>query len=70
MDSLDSIWVSSTDTHLDCLSNSVDSLQNGLSLLKYKTDLSSSIVETSNDSISNQLSAAGYPLASIDLRRA
>ena len=65
MNSLDSLWVSSTDAQLDCLSNSVDSLQNGLSVLQYKTDLLSSILETSNDSISNQLSAAGYLLALI-----
>lgn len=63
MNSLDSLWVSSTDAQLDCLSNSVDSLQNGLSVLQYKTDLLSSILETSNDSISNQLSAASYLLA-------
>lgn len=60
---IDSIWVSTAERQLLDLHNSVDSLQFQLLSLQTKSDLLSGIIETSNDSIANQLSAANNLLA-------
>lgn len=58
MSNLDSLWVLSTDNQLSDLSRAVDSMQYQLTMLQTKTDLVTGIIETSNDSIANQLSSA------------
>lgn len=63
MQAIDSTWMEVTMIQIDDIRNSVDSLQCNLSSLQGKTDLLYSIVGTSNESISNQLTAAGILLA-------
>lgn len=61
----DSLWVSTTEAQLNCISGSVDTLQCRLNTLQVKTEMLSSIISTSNDSIGNQLAATGILLAII-----
>lgn len=58
MSNLDSLWILSTDNQFSELSRAVDSVQYQLTMLQTKTDLVTGIIETSNDSIANQLSSA------------
>lgn len=62
---IDSIWVSTTDIRLSDLNSAVDSLQCQLNTLQAKNDYLTGIIETANDSVANQLSAASYLLAII-----
>ena len=62
---IDSLWVSSIESQLMGMQNTIDSLQSELTTLQTKTDLLTGIIETSNDSIANQLSAANNLLAFI-----
>lgn len=61
----DSIWMNATECQLNTVSCSIDSLQMKLNAIQYKTDMLSAIIETSNDSIGNQLSAATFWLEAI-----
>lgn len=61
----DSIWVKALEEHTESIQSNVDSLQAKLDALQAKTDLLYSVVETANDGVSNQLSAANYFLALI-----
>lgn len=63
MNAIDSTWVNNTELQLNHFEKNIDSLQNRLDLLQTKTDMLMGIIGTSNDSVSNQLSAAGYILA-------
>lgn len=65
MSKIDSIWVSSTDIKLSDLNSAVDSLQCQLNTLQAKNDYLMGVIETANDSVANQLSAASYLLAII-----
>ena len=65
MNAIDSIWVSSTEGKLSDLSSTVDSLKCQLNTLQANNDYLSGIMETANDSVANQLSAASYLLAII-----
>ena len=65
MNVLDSIFVSTTDSSLTSFSNAIDSLESQLSSLQTKTDILTGIIETSNDSIANQLSATNIVLAAV-----
>lgn len=60
---IDSVWVCSTESQLSNVQNSIDSLQCQYASLRVKSDVLTSIVETSNGSMSNQLTAANYLLA-------
>jgi len=62
---IDTLWVSSTESQLSGMQNTIDSLQSELTTLQAKTNMLVEIVETSNDCIANQLSAANYLLAFI-----
>lgn len=61
----DSLWAKALELHSDSLQNKVDSLQAQLDALQGKTDFLSNVIETANDGVSNQLSAANYFLALI-----
>ena len=65
MNNIDSLFICSTDSQLSDVSNTVDSLQCQLGLMQNRYDVLMGIIETSNDSISNQLSAASILLAVI-----
>ena len=65
MNAIDSTWVNNTELQLNHLEKSIDSLQNRLDLMQTKTDMLMDIIGTSNESVSNQLSAAGWILAII-----
>lgn len=65
MKAIDSIWISSTEGKLSDLSSTVDSLQCQLNILQAKNDYLTGIIETANDGVANQLSAASYLLAII-----
>lgn len=67
MSGLDSIWVATAESQLSGLTNKVDSLQTRLDQLQEKTDMLSGIIETSNDSIANQLAASNNLLALVGL---
>lgn len=62
---IDTLWVCSTESHLSGIQNTIDSLQCELTMLQAKTDMLTGIIETSNNSIANQLSAANILLAFI-----
>lgn len=62
---IDSLWVYSTESQLYGMQNTIDSLQSELTMFQTKTDMLTGIIETSNDSIANQLSAANNLLAFI-----
>lgn len=62
---IDTLWISSTECLLSGMQNTIDSLQSELTTLQAKTGIMAGIIETSNDSIANQLSAANYLLAFI-----
>lgn len=59
----DSIWAKALEVHADSLQNKVDLLQGKLDALQGKTEFLLNVVETSNDGVSNQLSAANNLLA-------
>lgn len=61
----DSIWVKTLEEHTDSLQRNVDTLQARLDALQAKIDLLYSVIETANDGVNNQLSAANYFLALI-----
>lgn len=63
MQAIDSTWVEATNIQIGVLRDGIDSLQSNLNSLQGTTDLLYSIVGTSNESISNQLTAAGILLA-------
>lgn len=65
MNNLDSLFICTTERQLSDVSNTVDSLQCQLGVMQDRYDVVMGIVETSNDSISNQLSAASILLAVI-----
>ncbi len=65
MNAIDSMWVSSTEGKLSDLSSTIDSLQCQLNTLQAKNDYLTGIIETANDGVANQLSAASYLLAII-----
>ena len=65
MNAIDSTWVNNTELQLNHLEKSIDSLQNRLDLMQTKTDMLMDIIGTSNESVSNQLSAVGWILAII-----
>ena len=65
MNKIDSIWASSTDIKLSDLNSAVDSLQCQLNTLQAKNDYLAGFIETANDSVANQLSAANFLLAII-----
>lgn len=67
MTSNDSIWMNALEAHTDSIQRNVDSLQVKFEALQAKTDLLYGIVETSNDSINNQLAAASWLLGLIAL---
>lgn len=62
---IDSIWITNTEYQLNNVSCEVDTLQYRLFAIQDKTDMLSAIIETSNESISNQLSAATFWLEAI-----
>lgn len=55
---VDSSWICATELQLNDVSGSIDTLQCKLNALEEKMVFMSNIIESSNDSISNQLSAA------------
>lgn len=59
----DSIWAKALELHSDSLQSKVNSLQAKFDSIQAKNDLLYSIVETANDGVNNQLSAANYLLA-------
>ncbi len=61
----DSTWVKALELHADSLQSRVDSLQGKLDVLQDKTNFLSNVIETSNDGVSNQLSATNNLLALI-----
>lgn len=63
MNTLDSLWIITNDGNMTELGDKVDSLQCQLNALSSKTDMLSGIIETSNSSIANQLSAANTMIA-------
>lgn len=65
MNNIDSLFICTTERQLSDVSNTADSLQCQLGLMQNRYDVLMGIVETSNDSISNQLSAASILLAVI-----
>jgi len=65
MTNIDSIFICSTENELSILANQIDSLQSQIWVLNTKSDLLMEIIGTSNDGISNQLSAASILLAII-----
>jgi len=62
---IDSLWVCSTENQLTGMQKAIDSLQSELKTLHTNTDMLTGIIETSNDSMANQLSAANNLLAFI-----
>lgn len=62
---IDSLWAISIESHLSGMQNTIDSLQSELTTLQTKTVFLTEIIQTSNDSIANQLSAANNLLAFI-----
>lgn len=58
----DSIWAKALEAHSDSLQSKVDLLQTKLDALEGKTEFFANVVETANDGVSNQLSAANYLL--------
>lgn len=58
MITIDSSWICSTDYHLSIVSSTIDTLQCNMNALQAKVNMLSGIIEASNDSVSNQLSAA------------
>lgn len=67
MTHVDSIWVGTLEGHIDSFTCCIDSLQAKLCVFQMKADLTYELMETSNDSISNQLSAASWLLGLIAL---
>ena len=65
MAKIDSLYISDLEEHISELNNIADSLQGQIETIRTKTDLLYDIVETSNDSIANQLSATNVLLALI-----
>lgn len=65
MTHVDTVWAKALELHSDSLQCKVDSLQAKLDVLQTKSDLLFSVIETANDGVSNQLSAANYFLALI-----
>ena len=63
----DSIWANTLEQHTDSLNSCIDSLHVKLDALQAKTDLLYGIIETSNDSINNQLAAARWLLGLLAL---
>lgn len=59
----DSIWARALEAHADSLQNKVDLLQAKLDDLQGKSEFLSNVVETANEGVSNQLSAANNLLA-------
>lgn len=64
---IDSLWVSNTESQLPELNCKLDSLQCQIYALQAKSEILTEIIETSNGSIANQLSAAGILLAVIGI---
>ena len=63
----DSVLGKALDNYTDSIQGIIDSLQSKLEGLQAKTDLLYNVVETSNDGVSNQLSAANNLLALVAL---
>lgn len=63
----DSVLGKALDNYTDSIQGLIDSLQSKLEGLQAKTDLLYNVVETSNDGVSNQLSAANNLLALVAL---
>lgn len=61
----DSLRICSIENQLSGMQDTIDSLQSELTAFQVKTDMLTGIIETSNDSIANQLSAANNLLAFI-----
>lgn len=63
----DSLWVNSLEAHTDSLQRKVDLLQAKLDDVQSKTEFLSNVIETANDGVSNQLSAANNLLVFLRL---